>query len=181
MQGLRKQLRVATRDAHDELDTAMQGFDLHRLAGFARFLKVQLAARAPIEEWCARNGAPELVPPAQSPLITCDLAALGETHNHLHVTFAPPPGASAIGVVWTLAGSSLGNRAILADLAKHGCYDHPRAFLSDGAMPQFWKQLRSRFEGDASDDEIAQAAQGALAVFATFQTALAQVERELAA
>ena len=78
----------------------------------------------------------------------------------------------ALGVAWVLAGSSLGNRAILKEVQRITADDHsdswPCAFLGDEAMLSFWKRLRQRIERPASSSEVEAASRAAAAVFDHF-------------
>ncbi len=76
--------------------------------------------------------------------------------------------ASALGVAWVLAGSGLGNRAILHDMRRNGHDDWPHAFLGDDAMPAFWNKLRPQIEIPVDQDVLAPATKAALATFAHF-------------
>ncbi|MEX0341168.1 MAG: hypothetical protein AB3N06_01140 [Erythrobacter sp.] len=86
--------------------------------------------------------------------------------------FEPPAGSDPLGACWVLAGSSLGNRAILARLGKSGL-QRPVAFLSDTRMTAYWKQLRPLLERPHSlpDDRAALAA--AQATFSHFNAVAA--------
>lgn len=140
---------------------------------YARFPSLQLAARVPVELWLKENVPADLCPPPQSHLIASDLAQLN--------TAIPQPAsefvwqgehnqATCLGMVWVVAGSALGNRAILAQLKKRSgsAASWPHAFLGDSTMISFWKTLRGRIEFDASSAEQEAAGRGALAVFDHF-------------
>lgn len=68
-----------------------------------------------------------------------------------------------------LAGSSLGNRAILAEIrrkaARKAWAPWPSRFLSDEAMLQFWKALRPELENSADVETIEVAIKAADLVF----------------
>ena len=174
---LRQSLREATSRAHDLLDRSMQeaaGWTSAR--DYARFLSLQYAARRPVEEWLDRNAPDEMLPPPQSPLIADDLARFGlKTPAHTW-TFALDEKpirregvGAALGVAWVLAGSSLGNRAILAEIkrASNGS-QWPHRFLGDESMLAFWKGLRRSIERPASIHEVDASTAAAHAVFAHF-------------
>lgn len=168
---LRTHLRAATMPAHDLLDSAMQAASgWQRRSDYARFLALQHAARAPLEEWLDTHAPPDLRPPRQTPLIARDLAALARG--------VPPPARAfvlegdgrgdALGAAWVLAGSALGNRSIAAQVKRIGGGAWPAAFLGDDAMLGFWQALRGRIEQPAEADEAAGATRAAQAVFAHF-------------
>jgi heme oxygenase len=168
---LRSHLREATMAAHDLLDKAMQAASGWRTRDdYARFLELQHAARAPLEDWLDAHAPDGLAPPHQTALIARDLAALGRQ--------APPPArlftmgrtgtGHALGAAWVLAGSALGNRAIARQVRRIGAGAWPAAFLDDGAMLAFWQGLRERIEARSDPVEAAGATRAATAVFAHF-------------
>ena len=114
-----------------------------------------------------RQPSPRLLPPAQTPLIAADLEALGVS--------APPceggdfflPDDAYLGVVWALAGSSLGNRAMLARRCRAGLAVAD-SFLSDPAMPAFWRAILPELERPVGLSVSDAACNGAKAVFARF-------------
>jgi heme oxygenase len=168
---LRSHLRAATMAAHDLLDAAMQAASgWQSRADYARFLALQHAARAPLEDWLAAHAPEDLQPPRQTALIARDLAALGQA--------VPPPASpfalaarargDMLGAAWVLAGSALGNRSIARQVERIGGGVWPVAFLGDGALLDFWQALRGRIEQRADPCEAAGAARAAAAVFAHF-------------
>lgn len=183
-QDLREHLRAATMAAHDLLDHTMQAASgWHSLGDYARFLTLQHAARAPVEAWLDAHAPADLRPPAQTPLIARDLAALGLALPAPANTFAAASAnaesgsadhgaaGAALGAAWVLAGSALGNKAILKEMQRaargHGG-GWPSAFLGDRAMLTFWQGLRARLEQPASVADASTAATAASAVFAHF-------------
>lgn len=173
---LRLHLRAATMAAHDLLDHTMQAASgWQTLADYARFLSLQHAARAPIEVWLEGHAPADLRPPAQTPLIARDLAALGLALPAPAADFAMADHAAAegeaLGAAWVLAGSALGNKAILKQMrrasAAHGG-NWPSAFLGDDAMLAYWQGLRARIERPAAAAQAHAAADAASAVFDHF-------------
>lgn len=175
---LRRILKRETRDSHDRLDGAMGDWPLGSHEGYAAFLLTQYRARAPIEAWIAQALPATEAPPAQAPLIARDLAELGVALPSTH-EFALPEGADPVGVVWALAGSSLGNRTMLRQRQKIGAAG-PEHFLADGAMTEFFSALRARIERPASPQLARSAIAGAQAVFAAFLAALSDQTRNTA-
>lgn len=167
---LRRVLKRETRDSHDRLDAAMADWPVGSVEGYALFLQTQYRSREPIERWIAQALPAEEAPPAQAPLIAQDLAelrmALPGTED-----FALPEDADPIGLVWALAGSSLGNRTMLRQRRTIGAAG-PQHFLSDTAMTEFFTRLRARIERPAADALASRAVAGAQAVFAAFIAAL---------
>ncbi|MEM1052529.1 MAG: biliverdin-producing heme oxygenase [Pseudomonadota bacterium] len=170
---LRQHLRGATASAHDTLDTSMRpASDWSSRDDYARFLSTQYAARGAVEHWLSVNAPKDLFPPEQTPLLERDLAALGsvieEKPGKLALTYEGE--ATAIGVAWVLAGSSLGNRAMLHEMQRtlpEGT-QWPHEFLSSRAMTEFWKALRARVEVPVSEEEAGEATRAATCVFEHF-------------
>lgn len=168
---LRAHLRAATMAAHDLLDAAMQAASgWQQRSDYARFLALQHAARVPLETWLVAHAPRDLAPPLQTPLIAADLAALGVALPPSAPAFDLPQSRSgnALGAVWVLAGSALGNRAIAKQVSRIGGGEWPTAFLGDDAMMGFWRGLRVRIESHGPSAEVEGAADAAAAVFAHF-------------
>ena len=165
---LRAQLKRGTTHAHDRLDRRMAALDLASPGDYARFLRIQLAGREPLETWLAeRSDAPALH--ASSPLIRADLEAMGTPAPRSFAPFAPPGPCDPLGVAWVLAGSSLGNRAMLHDLEKRSALPEQRRFLADAHLAQDFARLRPSIERPCDDPEPVLA--GARAAFAHFTAA----------
>lgn len=180
---LRAALKRDTASLHDTLDGALADWALADGAmasprDYARFLAVQYRARKPIEDWVAHHLDPDDAPPPQAPLIRADLSALGVgiPPRSAQAEFAMPDGADPIGLKWALAGSSLGNRAMLAQRRKNGL-EGPEAFLSDSAMPTYFKRLRPELEREVDSARGEAAVAAAKAVFARFLAALEPLEQ----
>ena len=182
-ESLRGHLRTATMAAHDLLDHAMQAASgWQTRADYGRFLALQHAARAPLEQWLADHAPADLAPPTQTPLLARDLAALGMGLPPACPPFDPgqspasPRPGEALGTAWVLAGSALGNRAIAKQVARIGGGEWPVAFLGDDAMMTFWQGLRSRIERPAAPAEAEGATRAAEAVFAHFLNVAQQAQ-----
>jgi len=180
---LRASLRGATASAHDLLDHAMRAASgWTARSDYVQFLKLQHSARRPVEAWLAQHVEPASCPPAQCHLIAQDLARLDSDLPADSPSFDLPDrdaGAShALGVAWVLAGSSLGNRAILKQVQRvcdaESGEAWPHAFLADEAMLSFWKGLRERIERPAPITEVEAASAAATAVFDHFLAATGQ-------
>lgn len=173
-ESLRTHLRAATMAAHDLLDHAMQAASgWQTREDYARFLSLQHAARAPLEGWLAAHAPAGLVPPPQTPLIAHDLVRLGiaaPAPAPLFTIGRPGPGA-ALGIAWVLAGSALGNKAILRQVARIGGGAWPVAFLGDDGAMAFWQDLRAQIERPAALAEAEGATRAAEAVFGHFLAA----------
>lgn len=163
----RDYLREATADSHERLDLLMGELVVDDEAAYAKFLQIQWHARVGVENWLQESHV-EAMPPHQTDLIARDLAALRCALPDNPPAFVPSADADPMGTVWVLAGSSLGNRALLKRLKKTGTA-LPTSFLSDPRMVQFWQDLRPALERPHSlpdDQAVLMAAQ---ATFAHFQ------------
>ena len=168
---LRKFLKTRTSAAHDALDASVSQADLADPAGYADFLRKQLRARLPIEHWTSRNCPSAIRPPATAPLIEADLAAMGSpTDVDARETFSLPLDADPLGLAWAMAGSHMGNRAMLKQMRDAGSA-LPASFLADEAMMAFWRELRPQVEAEVPIDVAERAACGAEAVFDHFAIA----------
>lgn len=179
---LRQTLRDATAHAHDRLDGTMRAVaGWTTLGDYTRFLTLQYSARRPVEAWLAENAPDDLCPPQQCSLIAQDLEALGVALPCDALAFDPPVASggtgearrsSALGTAWVLAGSSLGNRAILAEIrrmtARQALSPWPARFLGDARMLQFWRGLRGQIEESAETETVLVAIQSASLVFDHF-------------
>ena len=167
-QPLRQILRRSTEPAHRALDRSLGSLDLTDLPSYAKFLRVQLAARRPIEAWLSRHSPHFLLPPPQCHLIALDLAELGADQPPLTDDAFEAPVRGAIGVAWAMGGSSLGNRMMLGRIRRSSSIV-PAAFLADAAMPEFFTRLRIDIDRPAADHGLASdAVEAASAVFALF-------------
>ena len=119
-------------------------------------------------------------PPVQTDLILADLAELG----FVAPTASADPGLAdnfeALGAAWVVAGSSLGNRAMLARRRKAGLEGADR-FLSDTTMPDYFGGLLPALEEPANHTQFASVVDGAHKTFQLFETAFAGQQFENAA
>lgn len=168
---LRSHLRASTMAAHDLLDSAMQAASGWRTRDdYARFLELQHAARAPLEDWLDAHAPDDLRPPRQTALIAQDLEQLRRPVpvSAQLFTMGRTGTGHALGAAWVLAGSALGNRAIVRQVRRIGGGAWPAAFLDDSAMLAFWQELRERIETRTDAVEAAGATRAATAVFDHF-------------
>ncbi|MEP5936745.1 MAG: biliverdin-producing heme oxygenase [Erythrobacter sp.] len=163
-------MRAGTRDAHDKLDQFMRHTGWQDRASYGTFLQVQYAARLPIEQYFAQLPMSDDIPPAQAPLIRQDLVQMGlDLPTQGMPRFDLPKQANRGGAFWAIAGSSLGNKAILREIERSpGGKTWPAAFLSDGSMTDYWKTLRLDLNKPADQETTAGAIKAAKAVFAHF-------------
>lgn len=166
-ESLRETLRRETRAEHDRLDAMMADLPLGSDADYRRFLAIQYRARRPVETWVAQNMESAWAPPPQCPAIAADLADLDAETPAGGAPFSAPEG-SGLGVAWVLAGSSLGNRALLKQRTKAGL-DGPTRFLSCSLMSDFFKHLLLKINCDREPEQHALAVAGARSVFALFE------------
>ena len=151
---------------HDVLDESLAPAALGDDAEYAAFLAAQYAARLPVERWVAERDLPD-APPPQCHLIVDDLAALDTVVPAPTKSFELPANADPVGAYWALAGSALGNRAILNRRRKLG-RSAPVRFLSDEAMPNYFKSLRPHLERSTTLVDARPAIRAAKAVFEQF-------------
>lgn len=154
---------------HETLDLRVAELCLTDPEDYAEFLLFQYRSRLPVEAWAEAEMPQDLLPPSQVLLIASDLSALGDTLPPVATDFSLPYGSDPIGAAWALAGSSLGNRAMLSHMRKASGSrgEWPEAFLADDRMTRFWTGLRTKIEQPFSGDPAA-ALLGAEAVFARF-------------
>lgn len=162
-------MRTATREAHDALDEAMRMTGWNNRDAYGRFLQVQHAARLPLEEWAQTSCPTPLAPPQQTGLIERDLSDLDLAPPDRENAFSLPAGADPLGFAWAIAGSSLGNRAILQEIGRLGANGWPSAFLGDPGMTAFWTKLKPRLEAPVPSELAHSASKAALAVFEHFR------------
>lgn len=162
-------LRVATRAAHDQVDSLLSGFDLGDRASYARFLSVQAAAFLPVEQALDKAGVEALVPDwpgrRRGHLLRDDLDALKVTVPHLMV--APPFADSnaMLGGLYVLEGSRLGG----AMLSRSVGADLPQRFLGQAPPKGAWNGLIALLEQHLqSDVQREQAANSAILTFDCF-------------
>ena len=172
---LRTVLREETAQDHDRLDRSLGVLAFGGQADYARFLAIQHAARIEIERWLERVQAAHARMPAMAPLIAADLDALGQPLP-MPLAWQPPQECDPIGAQWVLAGSSMGNRAILAQRRKLGLQG-PDTFLSDTSMPEFFRTLLPALAEPVQDEDNVAPVSAARAVFKHFLRA-AEIEPE---
>lgn len=176
---IRQYLRSATRASHDRLDASIEVSAFGDRAVYGRFLAEQYRARVPIERWALQHCPSDITPPPTAGLLRSDLADLGMSPPASDLPFTLPAGAEPIGLAWAIAGSHLGNRAILAHLPDAEAM--PTRFLESSEMTSFWRTLRPRLDQVYPQAFMKQAALAADAVFTTFIEALDPAPRSLAA
>ncbi|WP_370031242.1 biliverdin-producing heme oxygenase [Qipengyuania mesophila] len=169
---IRNYLRSETSVEHTWLDERLGALVTGDVEDYAAFLAIQYRARKGIERWleqhCIANA-----PPPQTGLIARDLRELGHPLPFDTPDFTPPASAQTLGVCWVLAGSALGNRAVLARLAKQAM-SRPVAFLSGPRMGDYWRNMLPILERPAPPNERSSLLGGASAAFAHFNAVAAE-------
>jgi heme oxygenase len=163
---------------HDRLDAGTDAAALGDDARYAEFLTAQYRARKPIEVWASRHLDENSTPPPIADLLADDLRELGVAIPPFRA-FQLPPSAAPLGVAWAIGGSSLGNKAMLAERRRSGAR-HAERFLSDTRGMDFFRSLLPRLTASVSETEAAGAIGAAEAVFATFLSAVATPRRAAA-
>ena len=178
---MRQGLKQATREAHDRLDAIAANLPVSTKRHYVKFLRAQFSARSALEDGFSRvPPARTTAPPAQAHLIAADLAELGQP---LPLRSAPAILAGeehALGAAWVIAGSSLGNRSMLARRHKAGLLTAER-FLSHQAMPDYFTGLLAVIENPENRALEASVIAGALDAFAVFEAAFIAECIEMAA
>lgn len=178
---LRMQLREATAPVHARLDRLVGHMPLSSQADYTAFLLAQSQARQLLDKAFAKQPPAFLpAPPVQAGLIAFDLRELGVEAPILVDQLSLDCAHASLGAAWALAGSSLGNRAMLVRREKAGL-GGPVRFLSDPAMPLYFQRLLEVLGRPFAECEIAAAASGANVAFAAFERAFAAHMLEVAA
>lgn len=145
---------------------------------YASFLSAQFAARCAVERALAMQPPMGLAaPPSQIAALSQDLADLGIRPERLSKEFTLDTPAAALGAAWVLAGSSLGNKAMLVQRGKMAS-EGPERFLSDASLARYFGGLIHVLDRPHSQADILEAIAGALATFAVFERAFAAVRLE---
>ena len=157
------------------------GMPLAGSGAYAAFLRAQGDVRRALEAAFADippHGLP--APPLQTPLIDADLRDLGQEPlgKARAIQFETP--FCALGAAWVVAGSSLGNRTMLAQRMKAG-KTSAQAFFADTAMPAYFKYVLDALEAPFTDQQITQISKGAHLVFEMFEQRFAALQQDRAA
>ena len=178
---LRMQLREATAPVHTRLDRLVGDMPLSSQADYTAFLLAQFEARRLLDKAFADQPPVFLpAPPVQAELIASDLRELVVDTPFFVGQLSLDCAHTSLGAAWALAGSSLGNRAMLLQRRKAGL-GGPVRFLSDPAMPAYFQRLVEVLKRPFADCEIAAAVNGANRAFAVFEKAFAAHMLEVAA
>ena len=178
---MRDYLRRETRAIHDRLDVMAANMPLAGDAEYASFLRAQGEVRTVLDN--AFTFHPPLglpAPPRQTMLIEADLDELNAPGLTCGPAVSFANGYEALGAAWVVSGSSLGNRAMLAQRRRSGL-DRAHAFFSDPAMPEYFKRVASALETPFTDPECEQICKGAHLAFGLFEHNLAVVRQDCAA
>ena len=109
-------------------------------------------------------------PPSQVDLLLGDLREYGIEPQPIEQSLALTSSAEALGAAWVLAGSSLGNRAILSRRRKAGLQG-PERFLSDTQLASYFSEVLRILDAEHDDWEVREAISGALKTFTIFEAA----------
>lgn len=171
-------LRVATRAAHDQVDSLLSGFDLGDRANYARFLTVQAAAFLPIEQALEEAGAESVIADwpdrRRSLFLRDDLDALDAPFPPLVTPPLFTGSDDILGGLYVLEGSRLGG-AMLSRSVGPGL---PQRFLGAAQPTGGWKGLMTLLEQLlASDVQRERAGKSAIQTFnCFFRAATSSVE-----
>tara|TARA_B100000700_G_C14945818_1_gene809111 strand:- start:67 stop:591 length:525 start_codon:yes stop_codon:yes gene_type:complete len=164
-------LRDATGDIHARLDETVGHMPLSSDADYGAFLRAQHRARLAVEK--ALQGQPPYglaTPPSQAKLLELDLDDLGihPSSQIEDIAFGSP--FEALGAVWVIAGSSMGNRTMLQQRRKKG-QAGPQRFLEDSRLGVYFVELRAILGEDHDHLRVAEAIAGATKTFEVFERA----------
>jgi heme oxygenase len=174
----RAHLRTATAEAHERVDQLFSRFDLSDPGRYGDFLVAQAAAFLPAEEAISgprlENLLPDWTGRRRSALLLADLAELGRPVPPLLPTPALTGPAALLGAAYVLEGSRLGGtylkRAVGAAM--------PVRFLAAPQARGAWRILLATLDRHLTEhDALDAATQGALRVFALFETAARSVQQ----
>ncbi len=185
--GLLSELRLATRDAHDELERRLDvPTRCGDPSGYAELLSGFWAAYAPLESAvreCPMTGAtvPDWPLRVKVPWLEQDLYELGRR--------TPPAGRpvslscaeEVLGTLYVLEGATLGGALILRELARRGIGLPCRFFTSYGdRRGQMWRAFRRQAEQQELQSDLRRelAITAARRAFATIEDACRRPERD---
>ncbi|MBX7482892.1 biliverdin-producing heme oxygenase [Qipengyuania qiaonensis] len=162
----RDYLKAETAQGHERLDKRLGALVMGDAPDYERFIDIQFRARLGVERWLAATGGLDL-PPSQTDLLAEDLFSLGREPGADAPDLDIPADCDPLGVCWVLAGSSMGNRAIHARLAKRDGR-LPMVFLADERMKNYWAKLRPLLERGHDPEQDRPVLIAAQATFAHF-------------
>ena len=178
---LREVLKAETRAAHDRLDRMSAAMPLSGNADYAAFLQAQGSARHAFERAFATTAPFGLAaPPLQTPAVAADLSCLGQVEPSAAPAVHLADPFEALGAAWVIAGSSLGNRAMLAARRKAGLTT-ANAFFEDRQMPAYFGRVITALQADFALTQAAAILNGAHGAFAVFENAFSLVKQAKAA
>ncbi len=157
------------------------GMPLAGDASYTVFLRAQGEVRMVLDDAFACHpplGLP--APPTQVMLIEADLEELGAQGVTCGSPIRFANGYKSLGAAWVVSGSSLGNRAMLAQRRRSG-HETAHAFFSDPAMPEYFKRVAATLETPFTEPECEQICKGANLAFGLFEQSLSAVQQDRAA
>ena len=166
------ELRRATSEHHERVDTLFSRFDLSRADDYRQFLRAMATAFIPVEEALDRGGVGALIPDWSSRrragLLRKDLADAGAgAIEPLSAPLLAGP-AALLGALYVIEGSRLGGAVLKRALPQ----DAPARFLSAPAEAGAWRQLVCLLdERLGAPEAFARASAAARAVFQLFEMA----------
>ena len=178
---MREELRQATGEIHARLDKTVGHMIVSSEQEYGSFLLAQFAAHRAVERALAMQAPLGIAaPPSQTPTLLQDLADLAIDPPRLLIELTLDSASAALGAAWVLAGSSLGNKAMMAQRRKAGATG-PSRFLSDVGLARYFGGLLHVLDRSYSESDTAEAVAGALATFTLFEKAFAAVRLKKAA
>ena len=170
---LRNALREATSETHARLDEAVGHLPLSSADKYAFFLTAQYRARLAVDEAFEKQAPHGMVaPPSQTRLLELDLKDLGSSPTQQCGKLGFDTEFEALGAAWVIAGSSLGNRAILHQRRKRELAG-PQRFLEDDRLTSYFSDLRTVLTEIHAATHVDEAVLGATKTFEVFERAFA--------
>ena len=158
---LRSRLREQTRDAHDSVDTLFGQHDLATREGLSITLQAHaIALRRSLAALPGRNSrsyARTLL--IMLAAIESDLAALGVSPTGVDQSDPTDTAIHPLGLIYVIAGSSLGARILLSDIRKSNDPDVVSAtrYFSCPESAEMWKSVSTtlmRWTGSKDEEKM---------------------------
>ena len=154
---------------------------LSGIQGYIAFLKAQGEVRSALDEAFEYHAPLGIAaPPSQTALINADLQDLGEAGLSAKPIIRFANAYESLGAAWVVAGSSMGNRTMLARRRKSG-YDTANAFFADASMPAYFTHVVKILNTPFTEPEQQQICAGACRTFALFEGRFAAIGQACAA
>lgn len=164
-----RELKAATRAAHELVDSSFASYDLADDCDYRRFLERHAAAFLPAEQALAEAGADRVIGGwgkyRRTDALVADLAELGIAVPAMRAAPAYDSGPAILGGVYVLEGSRLGGAMLRRSVGS----GFPRRFLDSVHPAGRWRALVAQLDTELSDPlSLKRATDSALGTFAMF-------------